>query len=126
MLLWFPVSDSMNEQAKNPNTKPVCDPAQNNGFQYLAGTVSHDILIGVSNQGQMSDHDCCALCYAPRSKCFVYEHNEGNCIIVTETSGNNTVKGTGTATDWCPLGIYNITSPGNGTFYGPGPCAVFD
>ncbi|TVY71353.1 hypothetical protein LSUE1_G004344 [Lachnellula suecica] len=98
---------------------PVCDASKNFGFQHLGGTIAPGIGLAVSTQAATSDAECCASCFAPGSKCFVYEHFNGNCITVTETSGSNT------PTDACPFGVFEISSPGNGSFYGNGPCAIF-
>jgi hypothetical protein len=96
----------------------VCDPADNYGYHYLGGYIESGV--GVVQQAySLSEQACCASCYVEGSSCFVYEFWDNVCYLVTDTSGSHT------PTDYCPFGVYDITSPGGGTFYGLGPCAVF-
>ncbi|KAH8756864.1 hypothetical protein BGZ57DRAFT_909083 [Hyaloscypha finlandica] len=101
-----------------PSIIPVCDPADNYGYRYLGGNIEAGVGL-IQTAASLSEQSCCAACFVEGSSCFVYEFFSNVCYFVTETSGSHT------PTDYCPYGQYQITSPGSGSFYGLGPCAVF-
>lgn len=100
-----------------PSIIPVCDPAQNYGYQYNGGNVEAGVAL-VRGTSSLSPQACCASCYTEGSACFAYEYSNNICYLVTETSGSRT------PTDYCPYGIFAILNEGSGSFYGFGPCAA--
>ncbi|CZR61930.1 uncharacterized protein PAC_11827 [Phialocephala subalpina] len=96
---------------------PVCDPAQNYGYHYVGGSIQAGVGL-VRGTSALSEQACCASCYTEGSSCFVYEFFNNICFLVTETSGGHA------PTDYCPYGVFGISGPGAGSFYGFGPCAV--
>ncbi|KAF8865594.1 hypothetical protein BDZ45DRAFT_736163 [Acephala macrosclerotiorum] len=99
-----------------PSIIPVCDPAQNYGYQYIGGSVQAGVGLALEAYS-LSEQACCASCYAEGSSCFVYGFFNNVCYLVTEESGGST------PTDYCPYGIFGISNPEPGCFYGFGPCA---
>jgi hypothetical protein len=97
----------------------VCDPNANYGFNKLGGSIQDGVGLALQARGQMSEQACCVACFPEGSLCFVYEYFNNVCYIAIETSGSHT------PTDYCPYGVYEISSPDGGSFYEIGSCTVF-
>ncbi|KAG4441821.1 hypothetical protein IFR05_002685 [Cadophora sp. M221] len=100
-------------------TKAVCDPEDGYGYKNVSGQIESGATVIRTYSIGPTKQQCCASCFQSGSACFAYEYQDDSCLIVTETSGNKT------PSDYCPFGVYAITNEGEGTFYGPGPCAKF-
>ncbi|KAL8871860.1 MAG: hypothetical protein Q9174_002403 [Haloplaca sp. 1 TL-2023] len=107
-------------------TIPVCDPAANNGINYVRGDASD--LINISQQfPDTSDaHECCSSCFRTPG-CLTYSLATvgsigGSCNLSVAAEGS--IRGP-LISDTCPFGVYEAYNGRNRSEVGLGPCVDY-
>ncbi|KAL8706718.1 MAG: hypothetical protein Q9201_000243 [Fulgogasparrea decipioides] len=105
-------------------TVTVCDPADNNGINYVRGATEDLINIDVQYPNKTDAHQCCANCFQTPG-CLTYsmwgasKSIEGRCNLAVAVEGSITGPG---VSETCPYGVYEAFNGMERREVGLGPC----